>query len=411
LPFRLLWKSRKNPAYRMRMAERFGFYNFPALKNSIWVHAVSVGESISAVPLIQELLREYPKTTIVVTTMTPTGADRIQKIFNNQVLQLYVPYDYPSMVKRFLRHLKPKILILMESELWPNILHYSAQRKIPIIVANACLSAKSFANYQKVHWFMRPILNCITMVAAQNKIDAKRFIALGLNPKKILVTGNIKFDVKVPDNIAPRVKQLRLAWGKRPIWIAASTHPGEEEKILRAAKLVRKALPNSLLILVPRHLERFDEIFNLCRKQGFNIIRYSKNQECLPSTNIVLGDVMGQLLPFYAASDVAFVGGSLVPLGGHNLLEPAVLAKPVLSGPNLDEFPEISQLLIDADAMIIVEDEIALAKNLIQLFQNKTLQEKLGCAALEVVEKHRGVTKKILGLIKLQIENIGSRRL
>jgi len=401
LPLRLLWKSRKNAAYRQHMLERFAFFDLPDLKDSIWLHAVSVGESISAVPLIQELIRDYPQTTIVVTTMTPTGAERIQKIFNGQVLQLYVPYDYPFAVKRFLRHINPKILILMETELWPNILYYSAESKIPIILANARLSEKSFVNYKKVHSFMLPILNCITIVAAQSKLDAERFLALGFDPKKILITGNIKFDVKVPGGLFEHSKQLRLAWGKdRPVWIAASTHKGEEEKILAAAKIVRETIPESLLILVPRHPQRFNEVFDLCCKLGFEAIRYSENQKCLASTNVILGDVMGQLLLFYAVSNIAFVGGSFVSWGGHNLLEPAVLAKPIISGQHLNAFLEISQLLIDAEALITVIDEVALAQNLVRLFQNKTLQEKLGCSALDVVEKHRGATKKILSYVK-----------
>ena len=385
----------------MRMLERFARFNFSPIKNSIWVHAVSVGESIAAAPLIQELIRAYPATPIVVTTMTPTGAERIQKLFNKQVLQLYVPYDYPFIVKRFLRHINPKILILMETELWPNILYYSSQRKIPVMLANARLSNKSFSNYKKVPTFMRAVLNCINTVIAQSENDAKKFSALGLDPKKIFIGGNIKFDIKTPDDILQQTKQLRLAWGSnRPIWIAASTHKGEEEKILIAAKIVNKVLPESLLILVPRHQERFNEVFNLCRKQGFNTVRYSEKQKYSASTNVILGDVMGQLLLFYGASDIAFVGGSLIPWGGHNLLEPAVLAKPILSGQNLSAFLEISQLLINANALLTVKDENALAKNLIQLFKNKTLQEKLGVAALDVVEKHRGATKKILACIK-----------
>ena len=248
---------------------------------------------------------------------------------------------------------------------------------------------------------MLPILNCITIVAAQSKLDAERFLALGFDPKKILITGNIKFDVKVPGGLFEHSKQLRLAWGKdRPIWIAASTHKGEEEKILVAAKIVHETIPESLLILVPRHPQRFNEVFDLCCKLGFEAIRYSENQKCLASTNVILGDVMGQLLLFYAVSNIAFVGGSFVSWGGHNLLEPAVLAKPIISGQHLNAFLEIGQLLTDAEALITVIDEVALARNLILLFQNKTLQEKLGCSALDVVEKHRGATKKILSYVK-----------
>lgn len=404
--FRLLWKSRKNSAYRARIAERLGFYNFPPQKDTIWVHAVSVGESISAIPLIKELLAAYPKNTLVVTTMTPTGAERIQKVFGTEVLQLYVPYDIASAVKRFLRHLNPKILVLMETELWPNILYYTARQNIPIIIANARLSEKSFTNYKKVRHFTQSILNCITTVAAQSKIDMERFLDLGLDPKKMLLAGNVKFDIKLPDDIFSRTKQLRSSLGiDRPIWVAASTHPGEEEKVLAAAKLVIKARPETLLILVPRHPERFSEVYEMCKTRGFNVIRYSENKECSSATNILLGDVMGQLLLFYAVSDVAFVGGSLVPWGGHNLLEPAALAKPILSGPYLSAFSEISELFTDAGALIKVADEKALADNLIKLFGDKILQEKLGTRALDVVEKHRGATKKILEVIRRLYEH------
>lgn len=401
MPLRLLWKARKNSAYRKRVLERFAFFKFPMLQDSIWLHAVSVGEVISAIPLIKNLMREYPGTTIVVTTMTPTGASCIQKIFKDKVLQLYVPYDYPFAVKRFLHYMNPKILILMEAELWPNILHYAAQYKIPIVIANACISERSFANYKKIRSLIQSMLGYVTSVAVQSKIDAARFIDLGLDPEKILITGSVKFDIQIPDDILERALQFRVALGKnRPIWIAASTHQGEEEKVLNAAKQVQQAIPDSLLILVPRHQERFNEVFALCNQQGFNVVRYSEQHQYSGSTNIVLGDAMGQLLFFYAASDIAFVGGSLIHWGGHNLLEPAALAKPIISGRNLEEFREISQILTDADALILVDDEAALAQNVINLFQNKVLQEKLGCAALDVVNKHRGATQTVLNLLR-----------
>jgi 3-deoxy-D-manno-octulosonic-acid transferase len=407
LPLRLVWKSRKNPSYRMRMLERFGLNNFPVINDSIWVHAVSLGEAISAIPLIKELMATYPNTKLVVTNMTPTGAQRIREIFasNAQILQLYVPYDYPFAIKRFLHHLHPKILILMEAELWPNILHYTAKQNIPILIANACLSAKSAKNYQKFARLIKPMLKYLTCVTAQSKLDAENFAAIGVAKEKILITGNIKFDIQINAAIYAQAKQLRNFWGQnRPIWVAASTHAGEEEKILSAAKLILAQLPNSLLILIPRHPERFNQVFALCKKTQLNTVRYSANQEYSPATNIVLGDVMGQLLLFYAAGDIAFVGGSLIPWGGHNLLEPAALAKPVLSGPNLSEFKEISQLMSDTGGLIKVANEIMLADAVIKLFNNKKLCEKIGCAALAVVERHRGATQKILAQIKKLIQ-------
>jgi len=403
LPLRLLWKSRKNSSYRQRILERFGLCSFPVINNSIWVHAVSLGEAISAVPLIKELMVTYPNTTIVVTSMTPTGAQRIREIFksNPQILQLYIPYDYPFAIKRFLRHLHPKILILMEAELWPNILHYTAKQNIPIIIANACLSEKSVKNYQKFGNFIKPMLKYLTCVATQSKIDAENFAAIGVAKEKILITGNIKFDMQIKDAAYEQAKQLRDFLGQnRPIWVAASTHAGEEEKILTAARIILQQIPDSLLILIPRHPERFNQVFALCKKEQFNTVRYSASQEYSSDTNIVLGDVMGRLLLFYAASDLAFVGGSLIPWGGHNLLEPAALAKPVLSGPNLSEFREISQLMSDTGGLIKVENETVLADTIIKLFNDKNLCEQIGLAALEVVEKHRGATQKILEQVK-----------
>lgn len=407
LPLRLLWRSRKNSAYRKRILERFAYFNFLAIKDSIWVHAVSVGETLAAVPLITALIQHYPQNRIVVTTMTPTGAEMVQKIFNNQLLHLYVPYDYPGIIKRFLRQINPKILVLMETELWPNILYSVAKCRIPIVLCNARLSMRSFLGYKKIAWLFRSILDGITIVMAQSKLDAERFFALGVNSDKLLVAGNVKFDISISDELLAQAVKLRELIGKkRPIWVAASTHKMEEEKILTAAKKVLAVLPDTLLILVPRHPERFDEVFDLGCQEGFQVMRYSNIQNYRATANVILGDVMGQLLLFYAVSDLAFVGGSLVPWSGHNLLEPAALAKPVLSGPNLSAFLEISQMMLDAHALVIVNDEMMLAQSLLQLFQDQALRERLGVAALEVVVKHRGATEKNLTAIKNLIGTI-----
>ncbi len=402
LPIRLLWRSRKNSAYRKNILERFAYFSFPALKGAIWVHTVSVGEALSAAPLVKALIKHYPDTKIVVTTMTPTGRERLQKIFtDNEILLLYVPYDYPLAVKRFLHHLNPKILVLIETEIWPNILYYTAKLNTPIIIGNARLSAKSFAGYSKIRPFIKSIINYTTMILAQSKLDAERFQTLGLEPQKISIAGNIKFDISIPNEVLLESSNLHSTLGKaRPIWVAASTHPLEEEKVLVATKKVLESIPNALLILVPRHPERFDTVFDLCNQRGFKTIRYTKLQDYSSSINIIVGDVMGKMLSFYAASDIAFVGGSLIPWGGHNLLEPAALAKPILTGPNLNAFLEISQLLADADAMIKVNNEEELAQNLLKLFANSELRGKLGTAALDVVEKHRGATTKILTTIE-----------
>jgi len=401
LPLRLLWRSRKNAAYRKRILERFAYYQFSALTECIWVHAVSVGEVVAAVPLINFLIKRYVDTAIVVTTMTPTGAEVVQKNFGNKVKHIYVPYDYPGVIKRFLRQVKPKLLILMETELWPNLLYYTDLRNIPIILCNARLSAKSYSGFMKIQPFIKSVLDCITLVMAQSVMDGERFLSLGLEPARLSVIGNTKFDLNVPEEVLFEANKLRLVIGQeRLIWVAASTHEHEEEKILFAAKKVLEVLPNVLLILVPRHQERFDKVYTLCKQENFNVVRYTDISNYSGSTNIILGDVIGQMFLFYALSDIAFVGGSLVPWGGHNLLEPAALAKPVITGPHLGSFLEISQLLSGAGALVKVDDESHLAQNLLNLFQDPILREKLGVVACNVITEHRGASKKIFAVVK-----------
>lgn len=406
LPFlvlRLWVKSFRLAAYRHRIPERFGYYNFKPLSHSIWVHAVSVGEAIAAIPLVKLLQQIYADTPIVVTVMTPTGAECVRNAFGASVLLLYVPYDYPHVIKRFLRQINPKILLLLETELWPNMLHYAAARKIPVILANARLSDKSYQRYQKVLPIVKPMLNNITLVAAQSRENYDRFFALGIAVEKLTLSGNIKFDLNVATETVERGIALRKLWGRaRPVWIAASTHPGEEEKILTALKLVHAQVPEMLLVLVPRHPERFAAVFALCQSQNYPTVCYSTDPGAVinPAVKILLGDVMGQLLQFYAAADFAFVGGSLVKLSGHNLLEPAALAKPVLSGPNLSTFMEIKQQMLDHEALIIVQDEYELAQRIIELNENKNLCDKLGAAALDVVMQNRGATQQIISWVK-----------
>jgi 3-deoxy-D-manno-octulosonic-acid transferase len=292
----------------------------------------------------------------------------------------------------------------METELWPNMLHFSAQKKIPVILANARLSEKSYQRYKKVIRLVTPMFNCITAVAAQSRDDYRRFLELGMPKAKVFLTGNVKFDLEVSSAVIARGAILRNWWGRnRPIWIAGSTHPGEEEKILTALKVISKTIPEVLLVLVPRHPERFNTVFALCQAENFIVVRYSEkvNETISSGVQVILGDVMGQLLTFYAASDIAFVGGSLVKLGGHNLLEPAALAKPVLSGPNLHAFAEIKLMLLDHDALIIVKNENELALKIIELLQNKELCNQYGARSLDVVMENRGATQKIVAMVQI----------
>jgi 3-deoxy-D-manno-octulosonic-acid transferase len=401
LPSYLLWRSRKNSSYRKKILERFAYFNFLPLSECIWIHAVSIGESGAAIPLVKTLINQYPDITIVMTTMTPTGAEIVKNILGNKILQLYVPYDYPWVVKRFLRYTNPRLLILIETEIWPNILYYTNKNQIPSILCNARISARSFASYMKIRFFIKPFLNYITIVMAQSKVDADRLLSLGLEDKKLSISGNMKFDLVISNEVSEQAKKLRTILGqKRSIWIAASTHKGEETKILIVAKKILNTLQDTLLILVPRHPERFNEVYEICCREKFKITSYSKLQNYTTTTNIILGDTMGQLLLFYAVSDIAFVGGSLVPCGGHNLLEPAALSKPIISGKYLNNFLEISSILSNANALIKVDNELELSHNLLKLFQNSTLRKKLGKAAFMTIINHCGATQKILDAVK-----------
>jgi len=399
LLLRLLWRSRKNPGYRQRIPERFGFA-LPRFKQAIWVHAVSVGESLIAVSLIKKLRLVYPSLPIVVTTMTPTGAARIQAALGDTVTHLYVPYDLPTAINRFLKRINPLIAIIMETELWPNFYAACEQRDVPIVIANGRLSERSAQGYRRISALTWEMLSRVNLLMAQGKADAERYIALGMNPQRLVVTGNIKFDLELPADLISRSEVLRMHLGKNQlIWIAASTHSGEEELVLKAHALIRERLPEARLILVPRHPERFDEVAHLLTQQGFSYIRRSQGESCQADTAVFLGDTMGEMLLFYAASDVALVGGSFAPIGGHNLLEPAALAKPVISGPQLFNFTEISELLLRADALVIVPDAPRLAETVLHYFTDVSARKQKGEQARQVVEANRGALAKHIDLI------------
>lgn len=396
---RLLWRSRHNAQYRQRWAERLGFCPY-RLQNTIWVHAVSVGETLAAVPLIKALLARYPQYPLLVTTMTITGAARVHAALGEQVKHAYIPYDTPGAVVRFLKRIQPSIAIIMETELWPNLFSACQQRGIPIILTNARLSPKSQAGYQRISTLTRQMLLAIRIIAAQSSADAQRFIELGMPKERIAVTGNIKFDMEIPADLLARADTLRVELGQdRLVWIAASTHEGEEAIILAAHKQIRQNFPHALLLLVPRHPERFDTVALLAQQQGYDIVRRSQATPCAMRTAVYIGDTMGELLLLYAASDVAFVGGSLIARGGHNLLEPAMLSKPVLSGPSLFNFSAISDMLAVTNALTKVHDAQTLADAVQGLFQDPALRQQQGTKAYAVVEANRGALAKQLACI------------
>lgn len=409
LPFvflRLFWRSRGVPEYRQRLGERLGYYPFK-LNKCIWVHAVSVGETLAALPLIKALKVRYADIPIVVTTMTPTGAARVKTGLGESVIHAYIPYDFPGAVRRFLNTAKPMISIIMETELWPNLLAICKEKNIPICLVNARLSEKSAKGYQRIAKLTRKMLQNIDMIAAHGKPDAERFVALGAAKYDVAVTGNIKFDLELPHDLVSRCSALRDALGKnRFIWMAASTHEGEEEIVLAAHKLLREKNSQALLILSPRHPDRFDTVAKLC-EHSFITQRRSQEQPCTPETGVYLGDTMGELLLMYGACDVAFVGGSLIKRGGHNMLEPGALSKPVLTGPHLFNFAEISELFVSANALIKVNDAHSLAQQLIALMDNPTMRMQMGQRALQVVDTNRGALAKQLELVtKMMGDNV-----
>lgn len=404
LPFlflRLWWRSRHNVAYRERWLERLGIVSKQSLEQSIWLHAVSLGEVIAATPLIKALLLAYPTIPIVVTTTTPTGSAQVKAQFQDQVVQLYLPFDLPALLNRFLNHTKPKLGIIMETELWPNLLHACRMQKIPLLLANARLSPASAKGYNRVKSFVSEMLNSFSRVAAQSSLDGERFLQLGLMPEKLTLTGNVKFDLQLAPTLNEEALALRAQLGKeRIIWIAASTHEGEENIILEAYRKLKIMHSALLLILVPRHADRFNKVANLCTEQGFKIARRSLKEIPMSETDIYLVDNFGEMMLHYAASNMAFVGGSLVPIGGHNLLEPAALALPLLSGPHLHNFTTISELLLKSNALIIVHDapELIAAVNL--LITNPHQANTMGAEALSVVDENRGAVERHMALVK-----------
>ncbi len=401
---RLALRARKAPAYARRVRERFSF-GLPAMRpGGIWVHAVSVGESIAAAPMIRALQAHYPDLPITVTCMTPTGSERIQALFGDSVQHCYLPYDLPWAASRFLQRVQPRLAVVMETELWPNHIHQCAKRGIPIALANARLSQRSARGYARLRKLTAPMLAELSLIAVQTQAEAERFLDLGARPNCVEVTGSIKFDLKIDAELPRRASELRHQWQaeRRPLWIAASTHAGEDEIILAAHRQLLLARPDALLILVPRHPERFNAVHELCLNQGLTTRRRSSGEAVQAGDQVLLGDTMGELLFLYALADVAFVGGSLVANGGHNLLEPAALDKPVLSGPHLFNFLEIAAQLREAGALGEVQDATDLADEVEALWREPDRAERMREAGLQVLRANQGALDRLLeGLHRL----------
>jgi 3-deoxy-D-manno-octulosonic-acid transferase len=404
VPLRLIWRGLRAPAYLRRWPERFGWFKAPDLKDAIWVHAVSVGEVHAAEPVVRRLRERHPDRDIAITTTTPTGSIRVRELFGDSVFHVYAPYDLPGAVKRFLDRVRPKLAVIMETEIWPNLFHSCGQRDIPVVMANARMSARSARSYGRFSKLVAATLQQCTAIAAQGTADRERLVELGARSERVVVTGSVKFDITAAASLREQADGLRRVWGvDRAVWIAGSTHEPEEQQVLEAFESVRRVLPDALLILAPRHPERGDRVAALVRRQGLRLTRRSESEMGSGDADCFLVDTLGELPLFYAAADLAFVGGSLSRTGGHNVLEPAVLGVPVLIGPNCFNFLEITELLRDEGALLVVEDQQALAEAATRLLRDGDARDRMGTAAAAVIERNRGSVERLLDVIETAI--------
>ncbi len=398
---RLAWRARANRAYLQDLPERFGFgENPPSDRPIIWVHAVSVGEAQAAVPLLRRLQECYPHYQLLVTTTTPTGRDRVRQAMGDRVVLRYIPYDVPSAIQRFVRQIRPQLLLIMETELWPNLLTLCQRRGIPVYLINVRLSARSAAGYRRFASITRRMLNQVAGIAAQGQADATRLLSLGADPDRLRITGSLKFDTQHPASLREQAEALRRLWGAdRSVLIAASTHEGEESRLLDAFAEIKKHIPSCLLVLVPRHPERFAVVASLCQRRGVSIALRSATPGEVHDVDVFIGDSMGELTLFYAASDVAFVGGSLVPVGGHNMLEPAALGLPVIFGSQVFNFSRICALLLDSGAARQVEDQEQLTQVALELLTDANLRQHMGDRGRQAVERNRGALERVMRML------------
>jgi 3-deoxy-D-manno-octulosonic-acid transferase len=411
----MLVRGFRDRSYWRNFGERFGFGSQLSTE-AIWVHAVSVGEVQAAASLVQTLHERHPAIPLLVTTLTPTGAARARALFKDSAQVRYVPFDLPGSVRRFFARARPRLAVIFETELWPNLYHECGQRRIPLVLASARISSRSVGRYRKLGSLFRQALARGTVIAAQGESDADRFRSLGVDPDRTHVTGNIKFDFCVPQDAIVKGRALRQRYApSRPVWVAGSTHAGEEETVLEAHRMVRARHPRALLVLVPRHPPRFDDVAELLRRSGLRYVRRTQDSTAQrgaePSmsptgsiavslSDVLLVDTLGELLDFYAASDVAFVGGSLVPIGGHNLLEPAALAVPILTGPHNSNSEDIARLLVERRAAEVVHDASRLGSRVAQLLADPEERARIGELGRESVDDNRGALAKLLNLIE-----------
>lgn len=407
--YHLIWRGFRQRAYFHRWAERYASYPERGPSAPLWLHAVSVGEVNAAAPLVDRLRQLRPDLRLVVTTITPTGSERVRALWGEAVTHVYLPYDLPGAVGRFLDHFRPALALIVETELWPNLLFGCRDRGIPTHILNARLSARSLRGYRVLAPLIRRALRTVRLVAAQSRDDARRFVLLGALPERVEVSGNLKFDMAPvdADAFAREFATHRGATG--PVWIAASTHEDEEAAVLDAHSLLRRSHPDALMLWAPRHPERFRAVAERAQAAGFAIATRSADGLPGPDAGVFVIDSLGELVRFYACARVAFVGGSLQPVGGHNLLEPAATGTAILSGPHLHNFADIARRLREAHAMRVVDDAQELATALAGLFTDEAARLRLAANASRLLEEGRGALARTVTLIEPTLAAAGPR--
>ncbi len=400
--YHLIWRGFRQPAYFQRWGERYGRYGDAAPEHApLWLHAVSVGEVAAAAPLVNALLAKYPERRMVITSITPTGSERVQALWGGRVAHVYLPYDLPGAVSRFLRHFRPDTALIMETELWPNLLFGCRDHGVPVSIINARLSARSLRGYRVLAPLVSRALATVRRVCAQSQADAERFIQLGARADAVVETGNLKFDVAEREGVDEFAATFARHAGKRMVWIAASTHPDEELAVLNAHQRLRKRWPDLLLLWAPRHPERFAPVIDMVRSHGKRVS--SRQAERWPAHDdaVFVINTLGELAMFFEVADAAFVGGSLQPVGGHNLLEPASAAVPMVTGPHLHNFAEISARLREIGALKIAKDGDSLEPTVAAWLENPARRAEAGAAAQALVAAGRGALAKTLQAVGL----------
>lgn len=398
--FRLYWRGRKTPEHRRRWNERFAFYRQSYPQNVIWFHAVSVGEVEALFPLVKAIQNQHPDSPILITTMTPTGSARVKAVLGDSVSHVYVPYDLPDAVHRFMQCFKPKLAVMIETEIWPNLFVYCGKHDIPLYIVNARIAARSVANYQKLSAFIHPALAQVSLIATQTEQDTEHFIAIGASKDSVKNLGNIKFDVEISETTIAQGLQLKAdLFSNRFVWLVASTHKDEEAIFLELYRILKAQIPELLLVLVPRHQQRFAEVIKLCEAQLNTVVR-TANDRVNTQTDVYLVDTIGELKMFYATADIAFVAGSMVSAGGHNILEAAAVGVPVLFGPYMTNFKEIADGVLKQQAAIQCQTKEDVVQAVLNLYQQPDVRAELIAKGKTFIRDNQGTVVRICQLLE-----------